>query len=133
MLILVNTLELVIDTWDDPGDYPNGLASGPLPSYSYVAGVDGVLGVELQPSDIKELQTEDLASILDFILENMDLADQLEHVTVTKWNIRQVPVEGHLIFELDAEDIDASSWESPSGPEEEYNLEDEYDFEKEEW
>lgn len=33
--VLVDTLSFDIETWDDPGDYPNGVASGPLPSYDY--------------------------------------------------------------------------------------------------
>jgi hypothetical protein len=35
MKIISNDLYCGIERWDDPGDYPNGLASGPLPSYNY--------------------------------------------------------------------------------------------------
>jgi len=128
MKVLSNTLELCIETWDDPGDYPNALASGPLPSYSYIAGVDGILRVELEESDVKELQTGDLCSIQDHILETVDPTTGLDHVQVTKWNIVRVPVEGKQVYDLTAEDIDSSSWEPPSRPEEEYNPEDEFDW-----
>lgn len=37
MKCVSNDLYLEVETWDDPGDYPNGIAGGPLPSYSYLS------------------------------------------------------------------------------------------------
>lgn len=48
-----NTLEISVDTWSDPGDYPNALAASPLPSYDYVDGIDGELVVELEADDFE--------------------------------------------------------------------------------
>jgi len=128
MKVLSNTLELCIETWDDPGDYPSGAGAGPLPSYDYVAGVDGSLRVELEESDIQGLHK---TLFEDYILETVDPELWLDHVKVTKWNMVRVPVEGKQVYDLTAEDIDSSSWEPPSGPEEEYNPEDDYDYNEE--
>lgn len=56
MKVLRNTLEAVVETWDDPGDYPNGLAAGPLPSYDYLAGLEGELELKLNKKEWLELQ-----------------------------------------------------------------------------
>lgn len=45
-----NTLELEIDVWSDPGDYPNALASGPLPSYNYASEISGELVLKVNNS-----------------------------------------------------------------------------------
>ena len=42
-----NTLKTVIGTWEDPGDYPSGAGSGPLPNQQFVEYVDGTVEVEL--------------------------------------------------------------------------------------
>ena len=52
MRIIKDTLEPLIETWDDPGDYPNALAAGPLPSYDYFAGFEGELVAELDEEEI---------------------------------------------------------------------------------
>ena len=51
-----NTLELSLDTWSDPGDYPNSLASSPLPSYNYVDSIDGELVFELTDEEIQDYE-----------------------------------------------------------------------------
>jgi len=47
MRILKDTLEVLVEEWSDPGDYPSGAGSGPLPSYKYLAGMEGELVLEL--------------------------------------------------------------------------------------
>ena len=54
MKIIKDTLEPEFDSWDDPGDYPNALAGGPLPSYNYLSGVNGDLVVELNGDELNE-------------------------------------------------------------------------------
>lgn len=51
MKVAKNTLELEIDEWSDPGDYPNAVAQFALPSYNYVSGVIGELVIELESGD----------------------------------------------------------------------------------
>ncbi len=51
MNIISNTLEPVIETWDDPGDYPSGAGGAPLRSYDYVADVSGEIVLELDSED----------------------------------------------------------------------------------
>lgn len=57
MRIVSNTLEAEVDTWDDPGDYPNAVASGPLPSYNFISAVNGSVVLELTPREFSEYLT----------------------------------------------------------------------------
>lgn len=52
--IVKNTLELEVDTWDDPGDYPSGAGGGPLPSRKFVAGIDGELVIRFTNTQLAE-------------------------------------------------------------------------------
>lgn len=47
MKVIKNDTAVLMGTWVDPGDYPNDVAAGPLPSYNYLEGVEGELVVEL--------------------------------------------------------------------------------------
>jgi len=59
MKVLENTLSVLVETWDDPGDYPNSLAAGPLPSYDYAAGLEGEVRLALEAKDIQALADTD--------------------------------------------------------------------------
>jgi hypothetical protein len=50
MKCLKNTLKIEAEVWDDPGDYPNSIASRALPSYSYLT-CDGELILEFEEND----------------------------------------------------------------------------------
>lgn len=54
MKTLSDTTEILIERWEDPGDYPNAVANGPLPSYDYVAGIEGDVVVELRPDEFDD-------------------------------------------------------------------------------
>src|SRR5215469_3156734 len=118
MKTISDTLELVIDRWDDPGDYPNSLAAGPLPSYDQVCDIEGSITVELETSDLESMdeeQRKDQAHIVEYILEEIEY--DLQSVRITKWNTLRV-IENQYTF--DVRDFDSSSWESPKGSEAEY-------------
>ena len=51
MKVIENTLKIEVETWDDPGDYPSGAGSCPLPSYDFVCAVAGTVVVELEDAD----------------------------------------------------------------------------------
>jgi len=51
MKLISDTTEVLIERWEDPGDYPNAVASSPLPSYDYVAGIEGEIVVQLDTKD----------------------------------------------------------------------------------
>ena len=56
MKIISNDLYCQTEQWDDPGDYPNGLASGPLPSYRYCEfGGEFIFEAETE-DEVKELE-----------------------------------------------------------------------------
>jgi hypothetical protein len=54
LMILMDTTKSVIERWEDPGDYPNAVASGALPSYDYVAAISGEIRVEMGRNDYEE-------------------------------------------------------------------------------
>lgn len=112
MKMLEDTLEVVIETWDDPGDYPSGAGSGPLPSYDYVAEVVGTVVVELTN---EEFADEGFSGV------EYDLTG----VTVSKWKILKDEFNAELLthtFTLEVEAFDASGYDS-----------NDYDYEPEEY
>ena len=56
MKCISNTLVISADIWEDPGDYPNSLAGGPLPSHSYIES-SGELVLEAENNE--ELESFD--------------------------------------------------------------------------
>jgi len=118
MKTISDTLELVIDRWDDPGDYPNSLAAGPLPSYDQVCDIEGSITVELETSDLESMdgeQIKDQAHIIEYILDEIEY--DLQSVRITKWNLLRVN-ENQYTF--DVRDFDSSDWSSPVAHEAEY-------------
>jgi len=51
MKVISDTLYIEIGEWSDPGDYPNAVASGPLPSFDYIEEVTGEVVIELEEGD----------------------------------------------------------------------------------
>ena|SRR5208283_3321526 len=89
MRILKNTLEPVIDSFDDPGDYPSNAGAGPLPSYDYFAGVEGELVLELTDEEMADFQADQK--------EFLDNADILlpEGILSVEWQVDKV--EGNRV------------------------------------
>ena len=90
--VITNTLETLVERWDDPGDYPNNVASGPLPSYDYIGGMEGELVVELNEEEMNEwnsLENNDSA-IQDFIEQTVDpkLPSGIKHVLRWEYTIK---------------------------------------------
>ena len=59
MKIVSNDLYCKIEWWDDPGDYPNGLAAGPLPSEAYCDYGGSFIFEAENENEIKELEEVD--------------------------------------------------------------------------
>ncbi|NDD54517.1 hypothetical protein EBZ39_11690 [bacterium] len=76
MKIISNDLYCQIERWDDPGDYPNGLAAGPLPSYSYCEfGGEFVFETE-NDEELKELDNVD-DWIGDWVRDQCDIGGHI--------------------------------------------------------
>jgi hypothetical protein len=86
MKILKNQFKIETETWDDPGDYPNNVESGPLPSYSYVCEIVGELLFEYDPRDLDEDIEE---FFMEFANENADIPNGI-HVTEWAWNYPKI-------------------------------------------
>lgn len=112
MKITKNTLDITVDRWTDPGDYPNSLASGPLPDGpDCVEEVFGEVVVEghnqILPSGIHS----------DGYLEEFhpELHEMLtecvpDGISVLQWSVES---NDSLVFEVN--EFDADNWE-PSEP-----------------
>ena len=101
MKVTKNHFELHLDQWEDPGSYPNGVAGGPLPSYSFVEDIEGEMVVELEGNNdyFAALATDE-----DWQRFAKEKASIPSTITITKWNITR---EGNkVIFEVG--DFDAS-------------------------
>src|SRR5271169_3322290 len=95
MKTINNSLKLVFGTWDDPGDYPSGAGSGPLPSRQFVEYIDGTVEVELDAEDQKILYDYadvEVYSVTFFNMMNAWLKDEpgvIDHdisgLTVKSW------------------------------------------------
>ena len=87
MTIITSSLKELLNRFDDPGDYPNGLAGGPLPSRIYVADVTGRVVIECTPDELLDsLNGEhDLQSSLDLVVE-------LENCKVNSWTASFIEV-----------------------------------------
>lgn len=95
MTILANTLRLSIGTWDDPGVYPNNLASSPLRSRRYVDAVEGAVTVRLDAKD----------DGIDF--DALCNLDSLEGACVSEW-AEKVQADGTV--KLFAQDWSDGNW-----------------------
>lgn len=72
MKIVSNDLYCKIEWWDDPGDYPNGLAAGPLPSEAYCDYGGSFVFEAENEEELKELETvEDW--IDDYVNDQSDI------------------------------------------------------------
>ena len=106
MKLLNSTLKLHIETWDDPGDYPNGLASGPLPSKQFVESVEGRVTVQLEPSDIDSMEGDiSLDSLGDYLTDNAGSVDHgMPGLRVKRWGICKLD---DTIVTLDVSEFEA--------------------------
>lgn len=105
MKTIEDGLKLELDTWDDPGDYPSGAGSGPLPSYTFVAGIHGKIVVELDDDDVVELPVT-VEHVQAYVDSN---PGEVEHgvpgLTVAKWSVDKV--DGKRV-ELTVSDVDGA-------------------------
>ena len=73
--VIDDTLEEIFERWEDPGDYPNGLAAGPLPSYDYFAGIGGWLVIALTDPEVRQYEAEGYEFADDLARTSMQLKD----------------------------------------------------------
>jgi hypothetical protein len=116
-------LKLELDIWDDPGDYPSGAGSGPLPSYTFVAGVSGKIVVELEDEDTVELPIT-LATVQAYVDDN---PEEVEHgvsgLTVAKWVVEKV--DGKRV-ELSVSDADGAFEAECPSDDDDYDCDEDY-------
>lgn len=109
MKIVKDTLEPLVDTWSDPGDYPNAVASGPLPDYDYLAGVEGEVVVELTTEEFARYQE----CPEDFLREELDVRMP---DGILSWELQVDKVEGTTLT-ISVLEVEADpDWRPDDGP-----------------
>jgi len=110
MKVTKDTLGITTDRWSDPGDYPNALASGPLPDGpEYVEEVYGEVVIEGYEEEITSGTYPD-SHLEEFHPELHEMLSECveDGISVLQWSVTS---DGSLTFEVD--DFDADGWESP--------------------
>lgn len=110
MKVTKDTLGITTDRWSDPGDYPNSLASGPLPDgQEYVEEVYGEVVVEEYEKILNGIYSDD--HLEEFHPELHELLTERipDGISVLRWSVTS---DGALTtFEVN--DFDADEWEPP--------------------
>lgn len=87
---------VILERWDDPGDYPSGAGGGPLPSRHYLALDDpGALKIDLE--QIKDALWDGANTPLAYTQEDEDSLADLEKKLYVTWDL----LEGELVFSLE--------------------------------
>jgi len=112
MKIIKNTLEVITSVWEDPGDYPNALARGPLPSHLCVEDISGYLLIQVDKADKEDddygYSTE---SLMQYLMEPIDI--KVDGVLITSWQFcpKEHP-DSNLAADLDMWKIIPYKWNS---------------------
>src|SRR5271157_2089118 len=117
MKILKDTLKACIETDSDPGVYPSGAGSGPLPSTRFVESVDGNIEIELEHDDVDDFMDVDMNAqrLLEAWLEHE--GSSIEHdighgVTVKQWGVQRCNEQGtKIVATLVVEDFEGGTVE----------------------
>lgn len=113
-------LEVMVDRFTDEGDYPSNAGSGPLPSYSYVGGIEGTVVIRLELADAGRFQALELdwdvdADVAQFLLDDGEAHDALIDnvplgIVVKSWKVERRLADGSVVISVakfDAEWYDA--------------------------
>lgn len=113
MKIVNDTLEVLVETWDDPGDYPSGAGSGPLPSYDYLAGMEGELVYELSHKEYKEYLDVIEKESLDFWMTEVSDYKLPDGIFSAKWQLDKVEEGENVLLTFSVIDVEADpNWKS---------------------
>ena len=103
MKILKNNLSLVTEIWHDPGDYPSGIASGPLVSTICLEDISGHLIIQIEETDKEYEEWIDWGPELNlhYLMQDVDI--EIQGVKITHWQFD--PKKHHDINDAAALDL----------------------------
>jgi len=96
MKVVKSTLAAHWEHWDDPGDYPNALASGAQPDREFINGMDGQAVVKLSAAEFYEFIEAGEAGPSELLWWLNELAEKLnilppEIGVVLRWQCQVEP------------------------------------------
>lgn len=111
MKIKEDTIDITTDRWTDPGDYPNSLASGPLPDGpEYVEEVYGKVVIEECDKKLASgVYPDDYVEEFNFELHEMLTECLPDGISVLQWGVESS--DDSLTFEV--QEFNADDWTSP--------------------
>lgn len=95
--VIADTLEPIYETWSDPGDYPSGAGSGPLPSYNYVEDFNGEVAVafDREALGLEPEEALDLAAVEEWLADHAnEIPTDVATLKVSKWIIKSHELQG---------------------------------------
>ena len=103
MKILKNNLSLVTEIWHDPGNYPSGIASGPLVSTICLEDISGHLIIQIEESDKDCEEWHEWGPELNLHYLMQDVNIEIQGVKITHWQFD--PKKHHDINDAAALDL----------------------------
>lgn len=127
MKLLKNTLKPNVEEWDDQGDYPSNAGAGPLPSYKYLAGVEGELVYELTDEEVNDYVADEVMFV-ENMKEPQGLVYELPNgIDSAEWTSVLKEKDGKHCLELEAKSCEPdSNWSTemydPPESDDDYDL-----------
>lgn len=105
-MVVTGELEVVVETWDDPGDYPSNAGAGPLPSHQYAVEVAGEIQIVVSGEvDVKTGTYDSLEEanyrIFELLEEKLPIG-----ISVSQW---EVEVDGKTL-KFRVADFEGPDW-----------------------
>ncbi len=117
MKTISDNLEPLVEEWSDPGDYPSNAGSGPLPSYDYLAGMEGELVLELNQDEYREHQETVEAESLDFWMREVVDYKLPNGILSAKWQVDKTEPGENVRLTLSVTEVEADpNWCDDDGP-----------------
>ena len=86
MRTISNTLEAVLGTWTDPGDYPSGAGSHRLPDREFIDSFTGEIVVEMDPDDLIEMEGDTAEQKAEYVAETVEHG--IRGLGYPKWRVK---------------------------------------------
>jgi hypothetical protein len=110
MKIVKDTLSVLVEEWSDPGVYPSNAGGYALPSYKYLAGMEGELVLELTAEDVVMFrETVRDECLNEWVYSCVEYKKNHPEVSSMTWEVEsEVEENGGLIVTLIVPEVEAN-------------------------